>query len=130
MAEHPNVAAARTVLDAFAKGDAAIMVAALPDDTTWHVPGSNRFSGEFAGKAAVLGRRQQMMEAGVTTSIDEIHDVVGGDDHVVALVRLSFASGGASASCGAVWVMHVKDGMLHEFWGINDNQAEIDKVIG
>jgi len=130
MADHPNAEAARTAIEAFAKGDVATMAASIADDATWHVPGSNRFSGDFKGGAAVLGRFQQMGEAGLHTSIDEIHDVVGGDDHVVALVKLTITAGDASASAGAVWVMHVKDGMLHDFWGMNDNQAEIDRVIG
>lgn len=130
MADHPNAAAARTAIEAFAKGDVETMAASIADDATWHVPGSNRFSGDFKGRAAVLGRFQQMGAAGLSTSIDEIHDVVGGDEHVVSLVKLSVSSGEASASANAVWIMHVKDGMLHDFWGINDNQPEIDRVIG
>lgn len=130
MAEHPNVAAARAAIEAFSKGDVETMATGLADDAVWHVPGSNRFSGEFRGKAAVLERFQQMGAAGVQTSIDEIHDVVGGDDHVVALVRLRLSSGDTSATANAVWVMHTADGKMLEFWGLNDNQGEIDRVIG
>jgi ketosteroid isomerase-like protein len=128
--DHPNAAAARAAIEAFAKGDVETMAASIADDATWHVPGSNRFSGEFAGKPAVLGRFQQMGESGLQTSVDDIHDVVGNDEHVISLVKLSVTSGEASASTNAVWIMHVKDGVLHDFWGINDNQAEIDRVIG
>jgi hypothetical protein len=71
-----------------------------------------------------------MGEAGLRTTIDEIHDVVGGDEHVVALVKISIGSADASASANAVWVMHVADGKMLEFWGLNDNQGEIDRVIG
>jgi hypothetical protein len=130
LADHPNAAAARAAIEAFSKGDVETMTAAIADDATWHIPGSNRFSGDFKGRAAVLGRFQQMGESGVRTSVDDIHDVVGNDDHVVSLVKLSVTSGEASASANAVWIMHVKDGMLHDFWGINDNQAEIDRVMG
>jgi hypothetical protein len=130
MGDHPNTAAARAAIEAFAKGDVETMAASIADDATWHVPGSNRFSGAFEGRAGVLGRFQQMGEAGLQTSIDEIHDVVGGDEHVVALVKLTITAGDSSASANSVWVMHVKDGMLHDFWGVNDNQAEIDRVIG
>ena len=130
MADHPNAAATRAAIEAFSKGDVETMAAALADAAVWHIPGSNRFSGEFRGKAAVLGRFQQMGEAGLRTSIDEIHDVVGNDEHVVALVKISIGPVDASASANAVWVMHVADGKMLEFWGLNDNQGEIDRVIG
>jgi len=130
MTDHPNAAATRAAIEAFSKGDVETMAASLADDAVWHVPGSNRFSGEFHGKAAVLGRFQQMGEAGLRTTIDEIHEVVGNDEHVVALVRISIGSADASASANAVWVMHVADGTMLEFWAMNDNQGEIDRVIG
>jgi hypothetical protein len=106
------------------------MAEGLADDAVWHVPGSNRFSGEHRGKAAVLDRFRRMGEAGLRTRIEEIHDVIGGDEHVVALVRLSVVSADASATTNAVWVMHVRDGTMREFWGMNANQAAIDGVIG
>jgi len=130
MTEHPNVAATRAAIEAFSKGDVEMMAAGLADDAVWHIPGSNRFSGEFRGKQAVLERFRQLGAAGLQTSIDEIHDVVGGDDHVVALVRLRLSSADASATANAVWVMHAADGKMLEFWGLNDNQGEIDRVIG
>ena len=130
MTDHPNAAATRAAIEAFSKGDVETMGAALADDAVWHIPGSNRFSGEFRGKAAVLGRFQQMGEAGLLPTIDEIHDVVGNDEHVVALVRITLSSADASASANAVWVMHVADGKMLEFWGLNDNQGELDRVIG
>jgi len=130
LADHPNAVAARVALEAFAKGDVDTLAAAIADDAVWHIPGSNRFAGDFTGRAGVLGRFEHMAEAGMRTSVDEIHDVVGGDEHVVALVKITVTSGDAMASAGSVWVMHVKDGMVHEFWGMNDNQAEIDRVLG
>jgi ketosteroid isomerase-like protein len=130
MPEHPNVVATRAGIEAFAKGDAAKMADGLADDAVWHVPGSNRFSGEFRGKAAVLDRFRRMGESGLSTRIEEIHDVVGGDEHVVALVTLSVVSADATVTTHAVWVMHVRDGTMHEFWGMNADQAGIDGVIG
>jgi len=130
MGDHPDAAAARAALEAFKGGDLETMARAMAEDVVWHIPGSNRFSGEFRGKAAVLERFKAMGEAGVRASFDEIHDVVGNDEHVVALVRLSVAGGGGSASAGSTFVMHVRDGVMQEFWAMNDNQAAIDGVIG
>ncbi|MEX2420596.1 MAG: nuclear transport factor 2 family protein [Actinomycetota bacterium] len=130
MTEHPNAAATRAAIEAFSKGDFETMVASLADDVVWHIPGSNRFAGEFRGKAAVVEQFRSREEAGVRTSIDEIHDVVGNDEHVVALVRVGVSSADDSTSSNSVWVMHVADGKMLEFWGANDNQAGIDRVFG
>lgn len=130
MADHPNVDAARASLEAFMKGDVEGFAAGLADDSVWHIPGTHRFAGEFVGKEANLGRFKQMAEAGLKVSIDEIHDVVGGEDHVVALVRTSVSGSSGSASGNAVFVMHVRDGLLREFWAMNERQAEIDAVLG
>ena len=128
MTEHPNVVAARTSLEALMKGDAETMAAGIADDAVWHVPGSHRFAGDFVGKAAVLERFRAMGEAGLTTQIDEIHDVVGNDDHVVALIMVTFGSPAGTTSQTSVWTMHVRDGKATEFWARNEDQAAIDRI--
>ena len=130
MAEHPNVESTRASLEAFMKGDLETMAAGVRDDAVWRVPGTNRFAGTIEGKPAILGRFQAQAEAGIRVAIDEIHDIVGNDDHVVALLRTSVQGPGGSASGNAVFVMHVSGGQLKELWISNDHQAEIDRVIG
>ena len=129
MGEHPNVESARAGLEAFMKGDRETLAATMAEDVIWHVPGSNPFAGEFRGKAEVLGRFQRMAEAGINLAFDDIHDVVGNEDHVVALVTLSVTAGGGSATTNSVQVYHVKDGKMTEFWGMNENQADIDALM-
>lgn len=46
----------------------------------WHIPGDSRFSGDYSGRDAILGRFQTMAEAGATTKLEEIHDIVGNED--------------------------------------------------
>jgi ketosteroid isomerase-like protein len=130
MAEHPNVEATRTAFEAFMKGDTEALAPHIADDAVWHIPGSHRFAGTFEGKAAIMGRSQEQAEAGVQTSFDEIHDIVGGDDHVVALMRTSVTGPGGSAAGNAIFVLHVKDGTATEFWAYNEHQAEIDRLLG
>ena len=98
MAEHPNVEAARAGLEAFMKGDLETFAASVADDATWRVPGSHRFAGTFEGRATIMARFQELAAAGNAVALDEIHDVVGGDDHVVALVRTSVSGASGSAS--------------------------------
>jgi ketosteroid isomerase-like protein len=64
----------------------------------------------------------------VTIEFVDVHDVVGGDDHVVGLLRIRVTGPGEFTN-PAVFVMHVRDGKLTEFWAMNDNQAEFDKAI-
>jgi ketosteroid isomerase-like protein len=127
MEEHSNAALARKGVEAFAAGDIAGATADWADDVVWHVPGNHRWSGTYTGKPAVMDFLMQSSQD--TQRGIEVHDVVGNDDHVVALVRLTLTKGGASASGESAWVMHVRDGQMKEFWAINSNQPEIDKIM-
>jgi len=129
MADHPNVEAARAGIEAFMKGDLETFGASVADDATWHVPGSHAYAGTFEGKATIVGRFQELAAAGRAVTIDEIHDVVGGDDHVVALVRTTVTGPSGSASGNAIFIMHVQGGQVKEFWASNEHQAAIDRVF-
>jgi ketosteroid isomerase-like protein len=116
-------------MDAFNRGDVQAFADTLADDVVWHAPGKNRFSGEFAGKAASLQRFQDQAEAGVTIGFTDVHDVVGNDEHVVALLETRVTGPGGEATGPSMFVMHVRDGKMTEFWAMNEHQAEFDKVI-
>ena len=129
MTDHPNAVLARRALTAFNAGDLPAMLDLLDDQVVWHAPGTSRFGGRFEGKDAVLERFGRMTAAGVVTSF-EIHDVVGNDEHVVALVQATIRGGdGRSYEGPQVQVMHVRDGRCVEFWGMNQDQAAMDVVL-
>ena len=130
MTDHPDAAIARTAINAFSRGDMTAMLELVDDEVVWHAPGTNRFSGKFEGKAAVIDRFARMTEAGVVTTL-EIHDVVGNDEHVVALVRATVtAADGRSYQTPQVQAMHIRDGRCVEFWGMNQDQAAMDEILG
>ncbi len=129
MAEHPNVQTAREGMEAFNRGDLKAFADLLDDDIVWHAPGKNRFSGEFRGKANILERFKTQAEGGVASTFEDIHDIVGGDDHVVALLTLHVTGPGGEHTNPSIFVMHVKDGKMSEFWVMNEDQAEFDRVI-
>lgn len=129
MAEHPNVVSARASIEAFQRRDLEAFAAHVHDDVVWHAPGSNRFAGSFDGKAAAMKRFMDQAAAGVNFEIADVHDVVGNDDHVVALVQSRITGPGGELTNPAVFVMHVQDGLLREFWGMNEQQDQVDKVI-
>jgi ketosteroid isomerase-like protein len=120
----------RRLFDAFAAGDAAEMEETFDDDVTWHAPGTNRFSGQFRGRPAVLERLAQMREAGISTRFD-VHDIVANEEHAVALVHLHLeVEDGRRYDQPQVAVAHVQDGRIVEFWTMNQDQAVLDLLIG
>ena len=130
MAEHPNATLLRGLLEAFATGDVAAEERALAEDVTWHAPGTNRFSGRFEGRAAVMERLDAMREAGIDAHFD-VHDVVANEEHAVALVHLHLeVADGRRYDQQQVQVAHVRDGRIAEFWTMNQDQAVLDLLIG
>ena len=130
MEDHPNGALLRRLLDTFAAGDVEAMEASFEDDMIWHAPGTNRFSGQFRGRAAAMQRLERMREAGISTRFD-IHDVVANDEHAVALVHLHLeVADGRLYDQPQVQVAHIREGMIVEFWTMNQDQAVLDLLIG
>jgi uncharacterized protein len=130
VADHPNAVAVRRALDAFIARDQTTMLEALDEDIVWHAPGTNRFSGRFDGKAQVADRFRRMEAAGVVTTFD-VHDVVANDEHAIALVHVTIEEANGSRFEGPrVQVIHMRDGKATEFWGMNQDQAALDVVLG
>jgi ketosteroid isomerase-like protein len=127
---HPNAEIVRRAFDAYAAGNLSGLGEAFADDTVWHVPGMNRFSGRFAGREAALDRLRRMSEAGIITEL-EVHDVVANDEHVVALVHLHVSNAeGQRYDQQQVQVWHMRAGRCHEYWAMNQDQAVLDLLIG
>jgi hypothetical protein len=120
----------RDLFEAFAAGDIARIEGTFDDDVTWHAPGTNRFSGQFRGRAAALERLAAMREAGISTRFD-VHDVVANEEHAVALAHLHLeVADGRRYDQPQVVVAHVRDGRIVEFWTMNQDQAVLDLLIG
>ena len=127
---HPNAEIVRNAFEAYAAGDLEGLGEAFTEDVSWHVPGTNRFSGRFAGRDTVLGRLRRMADAGIVTEL-EVHDVVANDEHVVALVRLHVINAdGQRYDQQQVQVWHMREGRCHEYWAMNQDQAVLDLLLG
>jgi uncharacterized protein len=130
VAGHPNGTLVHELLEAFAAGDVRAMEDSFDEAVIWHAPGTNRFSGEFRGRAATIERLDRMREAGISTRFD-VHDVVANDEHAVALVHLHLeVADGRRYDQPQVQVAHVRDGRIVEFWTMNQDQAVLDLLIG
>jgi ketosteroid isomerase-like protein len=59
-----------------------------------------------------------------------VHDIVGGDDHVVVLgTAKATAPDGSSAEWKYTQIFHMKDGKATEVWGMAENDAAVDPFL-
>ena len=103
--EHPNVTIAREGFDAFQRGDTAWMDEHLSDDIVWHVGGNSKWSGAYQGKEKVLDFFARQTQAMPEPPAVDIHDVLGNDDHVVALGTAS-AKGPDGSTAEVTFTVH------------------------
>jgi ketosteroid isomerase-like protein len=118
MAEHPNAVIARRANDAFASGDMATLEARIADDVVWHEIGR-----------AEPRRGKAEAQAGMTDVDYEIsgsiHDVLGSDDHAVALIDAKATRGGRTLNYRTAEIYHIRDGKIVERWAFSDDTAAI-----
>ena len=127
MAGHPNAQLVRKGYDALLAGDMEWMRDHLADDVAWHVSGNNQLTGDYQGKDAVLGLFAKYLGMSAGTLQQEIHDVVGNDEHVLALIRTRAQREGRSLDSRNIQVFHVADGRITEGWGFSEDQAAVDE---
>lgn len=125
MADHPNAAIVRAGLEAMYRGDMDGASAMIGDDVEWHEIGAAE---PVRGKAALAERM-----AGLGTGFDfsgEIHDVVGSDDHVVALVTTRATHDGRTFEYKTAEIFHVSDGKVTARWAFSDDTGAINEFFG
>ena len=128
MAEHPNVELVRRGYEAFASGDLATLTSLFADGIVWHNPGRNPLAGDRKGRDevfALFGELQQLTEGSFQLAI---HDILGNDDHVVALVESSQTKP-RSATLHQAHIFHVRDGQVVEFWNSFTDQYLADESL-
>jgi ketosteroid isomerase-like protein len=113
---HPNEDLVRRGYAAFATGDVATLGQLFADDIVWHVGGRSPITGDYKGKAEVLGFFGKLAVRAAGTFRTEIHDVLANDEHVVALVTFTAAREGRTLDEHGVQVFHVQDAKVIETW--------------
>lgn len=124
MAEHPNVSVVRELMAAFNEGDDERIRARMADDVKWHMIGGETTE----GLEALAGAMSAMDD---DFSIEtEVHDIVGNDEHVVALVQATVRAGDQEFSYRTAEIAHVEDGKVTERWAFSDDTAAINEFFG
>lgn len=121
MADHPNAAMVRELLEGFNTGNMQGLTERLDDNVEWHEIGRAE---PIRGKAA-LGARM----AGATSDYTiegKLHDVVANDDHTVALIEATATRGDQKFTYKVAETYHIKDGKITQRWAFSDDTAAIN----
>ena len=114
---HPNEDLVRDGIAAFARGDiAALQRDFFAEDIRWHFPGRGPVAGDHQGAARVAEMFGRLAELSGGTHRIELHDVIGNDEHVVALHTTRAERAGKQLEINALQVFHVRDGKITEAW--------------
>ena len=124
---NPNEEILRRFLDAQQRGDAALLNELLADDVVWHVPGRNLLSRDYHGKAEVFGFFARARElSGGTVRIEPI-EILAGDQHAVALVRVYAEREGRKLEGELqAFTFRIETGRIVEFWFLVEDRYAVD----
>lgn len=123
MAEHPNVTIARELLEAFNARDEDRIRARMANDVKWHMIGGDSVEGLEA-----LAGTMSDMDSDFSIETD-VHDIVGNDEHVIALVNATARSGDQEFTYRTAEIMHVSEGRVTERWAFSDDTEAINRFF-
>ena len=125
--QHPNAEIVHRFIDAQQRGDAGALMEILADDIVWHVPGRNLLSRDYIGKAEVAGFWARARELSSGTVRTELIDVLGGEAHAVALVRVFAEREGRSLNGQfQAFTYRIEYGKIAEFWFMVEDRYAVD----
>lgn len=126
MDEHPNAALVRQYLETFQSDDPEAAGNFLAEDVEWHEIGRDE---PIRGKAAL---RERMMGAGKpewNITGGEVHDVLGDDNHTVALLTAHAEWGEKSLDYKVAELYHIRDGKITARWAMSDDTEAINNFF-
>ncbi len=125
---HPNEDLIREGFAAFGRGDIDTLQAQFfAPDIRWHFPGRGPVAGDHEGVARVAEMFGRLSELSGGTHRIELHDVIGNDEHVVALHTTRAERAGRQLEVNAVQVFHVRDGKVTEAWTQHADLYAVDE---
>lgn len=126
----PNVQTVRTAAGAIMKGDVVTWQAAMDPEIIFHIPGTSPLSGTYRGleegMRGFFGRVAVLTDG--TFTIDAMHDIVGGDDHVIGLYEMSATRDGVGYRYRQMNCYHVQDGLIREVF-LNQFESDIFEAM-
>jgi ketosteroid isomerase-like protein len=123
MDNHPNTEVVRRYLESMSGYDTESGTALLADDVEWHEIGNPE---PIHGTAALRERYSGAEKPEWEITDGDVHDVIGGDDHVVALLSAHAVWGDKSIDYRVAEIYHVKDGKITARWAFSDDTQAIN----
>ncbi len=114
---HPNENLTREAIAAFQRGDLeALQSTYFADDIRYHLSGRSPIAGTYDGAAQVIALFVHLFELSGGTLTLDLHDVVAGDEHSVALFTIRAEREGKRLADNQVLISHIRDGKATEAW--------------
>jgi ketosteroid isomerase-like protein len=124
---HPNIAIVRTFYHAFISRDTTTLWKLAGEDLAFHVPGRSPWAGTHRGREQLLQLFHRVGQAAERSLVLHLHDIVGGDVHVVGLHRATASLHGKKLDLNGTAVFHVKDRVIEEAWLAWESQRAFDE---
>lgn len=96
-------------------------------NATYHVPGKNIVAGSYRGSAEILGLFARTAAETNGTLHFELHDLVGGENHIVMLDRVQGTRKGRTLDQSRVVISHVEDGITTDVWLVVEDEYDFDE---
>jgi ketosteroid isomerase-like protein len=129
VAHHANADVVRRYFTAVER-DPTETSALYSPDVVLHYSGTHRLAGDHRGPTAIQELFQRSRDAFSGSQRLEVHDVLGSDDHGVALLAASAELDGRRVMWNRVVVFHISDGRITEQWILDGDQHLVDQIIG
>ncbi len=127
---HPNIAIVRRLYAAFITRDLAGIWEIAGNDLAFHLPGRSPWAGDYRGREEILNLFVRVGEAAGNSIKLTVHDVVGGEEHVVGLHSATASLEGRSLALNGTAVCHVHAGKITEMWILWQSQRTFDEFWG
>jgi hypothetical protein len=120
---HPNEDLVRDAFAAFGRGDIdALKRDYFAPDIQWHFPGKGPVAGDHTGADQVAQMFGRLAELSGGTHRVELHDVLGNDNHVVALHKTRAERAGKQLEVDVVHVFDIADGKV---WKASTHHSDL-----
>ncbi len=125
---HPNENLVREAFAAFGRGDIeALRREYFAPGIRWHFPGQSTLAGHHEGVDLVAQMLARPAELSGGTHRIELHDVIGNDEHVVALAVTRAERAGRKLEFNVVHVFNIRDGKVAEAWTHHADLYAVDE---
>ena len=121
-----NVELVRRGYEAFNAGDMATLSELFAEDAVWHVAGNGVLSGTKQGRDAVLAYFGELGARTQGSFRADVQDVVGGENHTIAIHQTRGESNGKSLDVATVIAFVVRGGKIAEGREFSEDTAKVD----